>query len=97
MRALYILLLLVCVHCKMVDLDCALTNPLHCQTLFESGDNSFSHQACNHLLVPVVLAYLGPAPGPVTVVPPAALSESHVAPFVLPPQAFRRPPPALLS
>lgn len=41
LRTLIFLSLLFCVHCKMIDLDCALFNPVHCQTLLESDDNTF--------------------------------------------------------
>jgi len=42
LRLLALLSLVVCVQCKMIDLDCALSQPAHCQTVLEAGDNSFA-------------------------------------------------------
>lgn len=42
MRYLAIARLVLCVYCKMIDLDCALYDPVHCQSLLESDDNSFA-------------------------------------------------------
>jgi hypothetical protein len=41
LRLMALMSLAVCVYCKMIDLDCALTQPAHCQTVLEAGDNSF--------------------------------------------------------
>ncbi|MBN9417025.1 hypothetical protein ABS71_04700 [bacterium SCN 62-11] len=59
MRYLAIACLVLCVYCKMIDLDCALYDPVHCQSLFESNDNSFAQLESDRPLwtgPPVILA-----------------------------------------
>lgn len=79
LRLLAIVWLMVCVYSKMIDLDCALTNPAHCQSLLESSDNTFAHFELEHPL------WTGPPIVIVLCVPPAPQQ-------VLVPELVQRPP-----
>ncbi len=102
LRLVAIVWLMLCVYCKMIDLDCALTNPAHCQTLLESNDNTFAHLELQHPLwtdPPVMLALLSLPPAPQQVVipvparRPCALS-AHFGLVTRHSPLFKRPPPA---
>lgn len=96
-RLLLLLLLVTSVHCKMTDLDCALFNPLHCQTLLESDDNHFGYVELEARIpqplalsapeLPVLGSYGQSAPGP-SFENPFGMTE-----FELGPDSQQRPPP----
>lgn len=99
MRYLAIACLVLCVYCKMIDLDCALYNPAHCQTLFESSDNSFAQLEADRPLwtgPPILLAEILLIQPVKCEVVPTALEQSP--PAYLPVRLrstseARRPPP----
>lgn len=99
LRLLALTALIFCVHCKMIDLDCALHNPLHCQTLLESDDNTFGHVCFEQPLwtdPPVLIVELVPVPV-VRVAPCPPQPELPQPQGATPeqPQQGRRPPPFL--
>lgn len=87
---------------QMIDLDCALNDPLHCQTLLESDDNTFARISAAQPLW--VLPPARPTPQPVNLPfeglqPPAArpLNPPPVGPNPSLPAHCIRPPPVALS
>lgn len=98
-RLLALVCLILCVHCKMIDLDCALTNPVHCQTLLEGNDNTFGTAEVDTLVwdEPVVtLAVTATVPAVSAAPPPCPLFLAvPLAAAPADPQRAKRPPPFL--
>ncbi|MBX3167735.1 MAG: hypothetical protein KF760_10005 [Candidatus Eremiobacteraeota bacterium] len=100
LRLLAIVCLMACVYCKMIDLDCALSNPAHCQSLLESNDNTFAHFELEQPLwtgPPVLIVIcLPPAPQAVSVPVPMQRPPALTADFALVTRQSplsKRPPP----
>lgn len=101
LRCLALLTLVVCVYSKMIDLDCALTNPLHCQSVLESNDNSFADLLCTDplWLPPLALPATSMLPRcQASTLPIAGPEHRMLGPLHqrCPSQQSKRPPPVLL-
>lgn len=100
LRLFAIAWLMICVYGKMIDLDCALTNPAHCQSLLESGDNTFAHFELEHPLwtdPPVLIVFALPiVPEQILIPFPAQRPPALAAHFALATRQSplsKRPPP----
>lgn len=102
LRASAWVLLICCFYCKMIDLDCALYQPMHCQSVLEGGDNTFGHapEPLPALELAVVILEPVPIPAPLSLpAPPLAEHQAcwPVRPAWSPPQSSKRPPPFSLA
>ncbi len=80
----------------MIDLDCALFNPVHCQTLLESDDNTFGTIVLEpDLPEPIEIPIYGFAYVPSDVILVAQNSRAQDLPGSAPPTSLsrQRPPP----
>lgn len=100
LRILILLSLIFCVHCKMIDLDCALFNPIHCQTLLESDDNTFGTTVLGPEL-PIAIEFRKPEPNILAAPAPQELQNFEAQDWLpTEPKGSRtrqRPPPAQLT